>query len=119
MQAVFQFYGTWRPAAKNEPISKPRVRQALSLAIDRQQLIEHVMAGKAEMPRPFATFAFTESLSVERWKAWSEQAYRYDPALAKKILAEEGYTNGFRSEEHTSELQSLRQLVCSLLLEKK
>jgi len=95
MQAVFQFYGTWRPAAKNEPISKPRVRQALSLAIDRQQVIEHVMAGKAQMPRPFATFAFTESLSVERWKKWSEQAYRYDPALARKMLAEEGYPNGF------------------------
>src|SRR5258705_9298159 len=27
--------------------------------------------------------------------------------------------NGFRSEEHTSELQSLRHLVCRLLLEKK
>src|SRR5258705_5565472 len=28
-------------------------------------------------------------------------------------------TAGFRSEEHTSELQSLRHLVCRLLLEKK
>src|SRR5947199_10867908 len=28
-------------------------------------------------------------------------------------------TNGPRSEEHTSELQSLRHLVCRLLLEKK
>src|SRR5205814_2758132 len=27
--------------------------------------------------------------------------------------------NSFRSEEHTSELQSLRHLVCRLLLEKK
>src|SRR5258705_1879288 len=27
--------------------------------------------------------------------------------------------SGFRSEEHTSELQSLRHLVCRLLLEKK
>src|ERR1035438_1069279 len=27
--------------------------------------------------------------------------------------------DGFRSEEHTSELQSLRHLVCRLLLEKK
>ena len=53
------------------------------------------MAGKAQMPRPFATFGFTESLSVDRWKKWSEEAYRYDPALAKKILAEEGYPNGF------------------------
>src|SRR5258705_532616 len=29
------------------------------------------------------------------------------------------YTTLFRSEEHTSELQSLRHLVCRLLLEKK
>ena len=95
MQAVFQFYGVWRPAVAHDPITKPRVRQALSLAIDRQQIIEHVMAGKAQMPRPFATFGFTESLSVDRWKKWSEEAYRYDPALAKKMLAEEGYPNGF------------------------
>src|SRR5258705_8954800 len=30
-----------------------------------------------------------------------------------------GDANGCRSEEHTSELQSLRHLVCRLLLEKK
>lgn len=95
MQALFQFYGVWRPSVKDDPITKPRVRQALSLAIDRQQVIEHVMAGKAQMPRPFSTFSFTESLSVDRWKKWSDEAYRYDPALAKKILAEEGYPNGF------------------------
>src|SRR5437899_6782898 len=31
----------------------------------------------------------------------------------------EGWLRGVRSEEHTSELQSLRHLVCRLLLEKK
>src|SRR5262245_64344080 len=31
----------------------------------------------------------------------------------------EGISGGARSEEHTSELQSLRHLVCRLLLEKK
>src|SRR5262245_59560218 len=95
MQAVFQFYGTWRPSVKGDPITRPRVRQALSLAIDREQIIKHVMAGKAQMPRPFATFGFTDSLSVDRWKKWSDDAYRYDPVLAKKILAEEGYPDGF------------------------
>src|SRR2546425_3474006 len=30
-----------------------------------------------------------------------------------------GWLTGFRSEEHTSELQSLAYLVCRLLLEKK
>src|SRR5262245_63632566 len=34
-------------------------------------------------------------------------------------LAELGCGNRVRSEEHTSELQSLRHLVCRLLLEKK
>src|SRR5262245_64629976 len=42
-----------------------------------------------------------------------------------KGLGEGGFVNGsnvnveYRSEEHTSELQSLRHLVCRLLLEKK
>jgi peptide/nickel transport system substrate-binding protein len=95
MQAVFQFWGTWRPAMKDHPLANVRVRQALSLAIDRKQIIEHVMAGKAQVPRPYSTFAYTDSLSVERWKKWADEAFRYDPALAKKMLAEAGYPDGF------------------------
>src|SRR5436190_12105442 len=95
MQAIFQFWGTWRPEQKDSPIAKPRVRQALSLAIDRKQVIEHVMNGKARMPYPFATFAYTDFFSADRWEKWAAEAYRYDPVLAKKILAEEGYPNGF------------------------
>ena len=95
MQAVFQFWGTYKPEVKASPIAKVRVRQALSLAIDRRQVIEHVMNGKARMPYPFATFSYTDYFSTERWEKWSAEAYRYDPVLAKKILAEEGYPNGF------------------------
>jgi peptide/nickel transport system substrate-binding protein len=95
MQAIFQFWGTYKPEVKDSPIAKPRVRQALSLAIDRKQVIEHVMNGKAQMPYPFSTFAYTDYLSADRWRKWADEAYRYDPALAKKILAEEGYPNGF------------------------
>jgi peptide/nickel transport system substrate-binding protein len=53
------------------------------------------MSGKASMPYPFATFGYTEYFSAERWQKWSREAFRYDPVLAKKILAEEGYPNGF------------------------
>jgi len=95
MQAIFQFWGTYKPEVKDSPIAKPRVRQALSLAIDRKQVIEHVMNGKAQMPYPFSTFAYTDYLSADRWRKWADEAYRYDPALARKILAEEGYPNGF------------------------
>jgi peptide/nickel transport system substrate-binding protein len=95
MQALYQFWGTYQPEVKDNPITKPRVRQALSLAIDRQAIIDQVMNGQASSPYPFATFGYTEYFSADRWKKWSEQAYRYAPAEAKKILAEEGYPNGF------------------------
>src|SRR2546425_6991982 len=39
--------------------------------------------------------------------------------LSQAILTFRGSVNGTRSEEHTSELQSLAYLVCRLLLEKK
>ncbi len=95
MQAIFQFWGTYKPEVKDSPIAKVRVRQALSLAIDRKQVIEHVMNGKARMPYPFSTFGYTDYFSADRWEKWAAEAYRYDPVLAKKILAEEGYPNGF------------------------
>src|SRR5437899_6657582 len=51
-----------------------------------------------------------------------QPAYGYDAgtvAAVQRRLGELGYYHGVRSEEHTSELQSLRHLVCRLLLEKK
>src|SRR5690349_22157026 len=40
--------------------------------------------------------------------------------IAENALPEKGFSASFRrSEEHTSELQSRRDLVCRLLLEKK
>jgi peptide/nickel transport system substrate-binding protein len=95
MQALYQFWGAYRSEFKDSPIAKLRVRQALSLAIDRQQIIDHVMNGKASMPYPFDAFSYTEYFNADKWKTWSNEAYRYDPALAKKILAEEGYPDGF------------------------
>src|SRR5690349_23208399 len=43
----------------------------------------------------------------------------YLPASVSIKLTVVPVRNGFRSEEHTSELQSRRDLVCRLLLEKK
>src|SRR5258705_8358848 len=51
--------------------------------------------------------------------------FRSQPSLAfcglgnPENFFEQLRQDGFRSEEHTSELQSLRHLVCRLLLEKK
>ena len=95
MQALFQIYGIYRPEIKGTPVTDVRVREALSLAIDRKQIIEHVMNGKAEMPYPFAAFEYTENFSADRWKKWADKAYRFDPEAAKKLMADAGYPNGF------------------------
>lgn len=96
MQAVYQFWGLYRPEAKGSPLTDVRVREALSLAIDRQQIIDHVMAKEAQWPMPFATFRYSSDMDVARWDDWSRSALRYDPARAKKLLAEAGHAGGFR-----------------------
>ncbi len=59
-----------------------RVRQALSLAIDRARLIRDVLGGQAELgngPIPPASWAY------------QEQDYRYDPTAAVRLLRDAGW----------------------------
>src|SRR5262245_62391777 len=52
---------------------------------------------------------------IRRWlPRWQSRGGKEGPRLPTRKPATD-----FRSEEHTSELQSLRHLVCRLLLEKK
>src|SRR3989441_8185030 len=55
---------------------------------------------------------------------WALTRSVHDPSLPaceerRRILVERLVAEDYRSEEHTSELQSLAYLVCRLLLEKK
>lgn len=67
-----------------------RVRRALNHAVDVDQLIEVLALGQAVR----ATGAVPPALPGYR----PRRAYRYDPTLAKKLLAEAGYPNGFEME---------------------
>jgi peptide/nickel transport system substrate-binding protein len=96
MQAVFQFYGSYRPEVKDAPTADARVCEALSLANNRQQVIDHVMDGQAVWPMPFATFRYSVDTDLPRWESWAKEALRYDPERAKKLVTEAGYPNGFR-----------------------
>src|SRR5262245_57838971 len=96
MQAVYQFWGLYKPEAKGSPLTDVRVREALSLAIDRQQVIDHVLAKQAQWPMPFATFRYSIDMDIPRWDDWSKTALRYDPARAKQLLAEAGFGSGFK-----------------------
>lgn len=82
-------------ASFRRSISASALRAALSLAIDRQQIIDHVMYGQASWPMPFATFGYSVDMDTQRWQTWGREALRYDPKRAKQLLTEAGYPNGF------------------------
>src|SRR5258705_5685343 len=60
------------------------------------------------------TLSLHDALPI--WYCCSELAIQFD-GRCKEVPIRSIHSN--RSEEHTSELQSLRHLVCRLLLEKK
>src|SRR5215471_21297827 len=66
-------------------------------------------------------FFFNDTATTEIYTLSLHDALPIRPAWggAAAMWAEAGAVAGPRSEEHTSELQSRRDLVCRLLLEKK
>lgn len=82
-----------KPLDKN-PMKDVRVRRALSLAIDRQAIVDRVMEGVA-LPinqfMPPGTFGHAPEL---------EHQHRADIPAAKKLLAEAGFPNGFALTLH-------------------
>lgn len=82
-----------KPLAKN-PLQDLRVRQALSMAINRQMIKERVMEGLSEPTSnlvPPALLGYNPALKV----------VRYDVEGAKKLLAQAGYPDGFSITLHT------------------
>jgi peptide/nickel transport system substrate-binding protein len=76
-----------KPLDKN-PFRDPRVRKALSIAINREAIDQRIMEGKA-VP---ASQMLPDSFPGTSRKL---KAPKYDPEGAKKLLAEAGYPNGF------------------------
>ncbi|MBU0724911.1 MAG: ABC transporter substrate-binding protein [Alphaproteobacteria bacterium] len=75
------------------PFKDVRVRKAISMAINRQAIVDRVMEGLAIpagqlLPKGF--FGVSPNIQVPK----------YDPEAAKKLLAEAGYKDGFKLTIH-------------------
>lgn len=68
-------------------LSDPRVRRALTHAIDRQALLDSVWNGKG-------TLIGSMVPPTDPWFEDLSDAYPYDPELARTLLAEAGYGDG-------------------------
>ncbi|MGH7267902.1 MAG: ABC transporter substrate-binding protein [Candidatus Rokuibacteriota bacterium] len=82
----------WRVFGFNtqkKPYTDVRVRQALNYAVDKASIVRNIFKGVghvADSPYGPGMFAYTPVMT-----------YAYDPAKAKKLLAEAGYANGFKA----------------------
>jgi peptide/nickel transport system substrate-binding protein len=73
------------------PFNDIRVRQAIGYAINKPALVQGVLSG-------IGTLGGSLESSVIEGTARQLQPYPYDPAKAKKLLAEAGHPNGFSTD---------------------
>ncbi|MGS1007849.1 ABC transporter substrate-binding protein [Achromobacter anxifer] len=77
-----------KAADGKNPLQDARVRRAMSLAIDRKTIAARIMDGAATPANQFLPDGMFGTLP-------NPPELKYDPAAAKKLLAEAGYPDGF------------------------
>jgi peptide/nickel transport system substrate-binding protein len=100
-QRVFQTSENLIGRLDQKPWSDVRVRRAAALALDREGLMKAIYPEGADpiggpLPVPSRYFVPIEQLGE------AGRVYRHDPAAAKKLLAEAGYPNGFKTRLNTT-----------------
>ncbi|MEA2162967.1 MAG: peptide/nickel transport system substrate-binding protein [Thermoanaerobaculia bacterium] len=98
---------------KDPALAKPLVRQAIAHAIDRERIIRDIQRGFAQP---------TETMLAEgHWaRATNLPTYAYDPAKARKLLAQAGYPKGLNLTFKTStdaEANSRAQVMQAMMKE--
>jgi peptide/nickel transport system substrate-binding protein len=87
----FYFHQQW----EDVPISDIRVREAMNLAVNRDELAEFIFGGLAS---PGAVYPVPGSAPVTDPTL---EPYGYDPERAKQLLEEAGYGDGFEVTVHS------------------
>lgn len=71
-----------------EPFDNPDVRKALAMGIDRQRIVDTFYPPGSEVASHFTPCSIENGCQGEEW-------YDYDPEMARQLLADAGYPDGF------------------------
>jgi peptide/nickel transport system substrate-binding protein len=87
-EAILSMWWVLGPDGWAAPMKDKRVREALNLAVNRAEIAQSIFAGKAD---PAAIpLGLSWSFRDVGFKPSADMAYPYDPARAKKLLADAG-----------------------------
>ena len=98
-QAVIGFY--FHQQWEDVPWADLRVRQAMNFAINREEMVEFIFAGRGS-----PAIVYPMPLSGEVYGGWDRwgpklDPYPYDPERSRELLAEAGYADGFSIKMHS------------------
>src|SRR6266852_5907531 len=104
-EAILHMWWALGPDGLPMPVKDKRVREAMNIAVDRAEIAQSIFAGKAD---PAAIpMGLSWSFKDIGLKVTPEMAYSYDPARAKKLLADAGHGGGFSLDVYAFQLPGL------------
>jgi len=95
----------WVLPRDGQPTKDKRVREALNLAVDRNEIAQSIFAGYADPA--YVPLGLSWAYRDIGFKPTQDMQYPYDPARAKKLLAEAGFASGFPLMMHAYQLPGL------------
>jgi peptide/nickel transport system substrate-binding protein len=104
-EAILSMWWILAPDGWPAPMKDKRVREAMNVAIDRNELAQSIFAGRAEPAAIPAGLSW--SFKEIGLKVTPEMQYPYDPARAKKLLADAGVGGGFNLDVYAYQLPGL------------
>lgn len=94
-----------------KPFDNPKVRQAVSLAVDTEAIVYAVYGEYAEVSKSFVAPTITGYYEAD------SEFVGYDPEKAKALLTEAGYPNGFECTLVSNGNQSIAEMIQAQLAE--